>query len=123
MRDAALSFDTKKPSSPSQHVFPKKSGLGSWTTSALDERGLSIGRAKADCLLSLLTAGLALIAGWSKAFALTDSHQCLVQFRLVVGEKVDFSERVWAFFSGVPRFLQPRQLVSYNKASIRQEQW
>ena len=31
MRDAALSFDTKKPSSPSQHVFPKKSGLGSWT--------------------------------------------------------------------------------------------
>ena len=33
MRDAALSFDTKKPSSPSQHVFPKKSGLGSWTIS------------------------------------------------------------------------------------------
>ena len=32
MGDAALSFGTKKPSSPSRHVFPKKSGPGSWTT-------------------------------------------------------------------------------------------
>ena len=31
MGDAARSFGTKKPSSPSQNVFPKKSGLGSWT--------------------------------------------------------------------------------------------
>ena len=31
MGDAALSFGTKKPSSPSRHVFPKKFGLGSWT--------------------------------------------------------------------------------------------